>query len=189
MKPSNRRETSRKTSVKLMPFKEPTVHLSCTPASTSISGLQGMRRSRFHSLCESVQHSHSFQFQECWSSLYESWSSLPVLPHFTVRVTHSQVLSEKTSSSHPLEERADSESVYAVQLFSLLSVSAKHIELTADTQNTKSVSRLFQEKKKKNLREWCVAVFFCMQSLRYKMRPNLAYTLRGVMIRSIPTSD
>lgn len=106
-----------------MPFREPAVYLSCTPASTSISGLQGMRRSRFHSSCESVQHSHSLQFQECCSSLYESWSSLPVLPHFTVRVTHSQVFSEKTSSSHPLEERTDSESLYAVQLFSLLSVS------------------------------------------------------------------
>lgn len=130
-----------------MPFRKLTVHLSCTPASTSILGLQGVRRSRFHSSCEVRQHSHSLRFQECWSSLYESWSSLPVLSHFTVRGTHSQVLSEKTSSFPPLEKRADSESVYAVQLFSLLSVSTKPIELTADTQNGKSLSHLSQEKK------------------------------------------
>lgn len=125
--------------MKSMPFREPSVHLSCTPASTSISGLQVMRRSRLRISCESVQHSHSLWFQECWSSLYESCSSLPVLPHLTVRITRSQVLSEKTSSS-------DSESVYAVQLFSLLSVSAKHIELTADTQNAKSLSRFSGKK-------------------------------------------
>lgn len=56
------------------------------------------------------------------------------------------MLSEKTSSSDSLEEREVSESVYAVQMFSLLAVSTKHIELTADTQNAKSVSRFSQKK-------------------------------------------
>lgn len=45
-------------------------------------------------------------------------------------VTRGQVLSEKTSSSHPEEEGADSESVYAViQLCTLVAISTKHTEL------------------------------------------------------------
>lgn len=129
-----------------MPFREPTVHLSCTTSLNFHFGTSG---------CEKIKIS-----QFVWSSSTFTQSSVPRVLEFLIWIMELSACSvsfqcERDTQPSALWEnflfsptREESRStIHPFMLFSLLPVSTKPVELTADRQNAKSVSHLSQEKK------------------------------------------